>query len=300
MSMDDTPLFEVKDLTVEIPGALGERQIGLRRVSLAVAPGEIVVLAGESSSGKSLLVRIAAGTADPRLKVLSGMIFHDGTPLKGKGQRRLLELRRGAITVVAPLASAPPDPERTVRRWLRDCRRLAGKNGPQWGDCFFSVGLHEPEQLLPRRLADLPPLVLKRLALARALIVGSRLLIVENAGADLDPPGEAAFHELLGRVRDEHGVAVLLSTGSLRNVERLADRLVIFFEGAILEQGSPMDLLTSPGFSYTREFRDCEMRVTDLPREVPTISREAAREAEERVHQASSSLEMPFAGGFTG
>lgn len=296
MNTNDAPLFEAKDLTVEIPGGLGERHIGLRRVSLAVAPREIVVLVGESGSGKSLFARIAAGCADPRMKILSGSIAYDGTPLPRNGQRRLLMLRRGPLTVIAPLATAPPDPVRTVRRWLRDCRRLAGKNGRQWGDCFFSAGLHEPEQLLPRRLGDLSPIVLKRLAVARALILGSRLLVVEDPGADLDPPGEVSFYELLARVREEFGVAVLLSTGSLRQVERLADRLFIFFEGGILEQGRPVDLLNSPRFRYTRELRACEAGVNDLPRDLPTISREAAREAEAHVHQVSSSLETPFTG----
>lgn len=296
MNTNDAPLFEAKDLTLEVPAALGERHIGLRRVTLSVAPREIVVLAGESGSGKSLLARVAAGIADPRMKVLSGSIAYDGIPLARKGQRHLLEMRRGPVTVIAPLASAPPDPDRTVRRWLRDCRRLAAKNGRQWGDCFFSAGLHEPEQLLPRRLGELPPLVLKRLAVARALILGSRLLIVEDAGSDLDPPGEASFHELLVRLRDEFGIAALVSTGSLRGVERLADRLVIFFEGGILEQGAALDLLTSPRFAYTRELRACEARLTDLPRDLPVISREAAREAEAHVHQVLSSLETPFSG----
>lgn len=296
MSTHPTPLFEAKDLTVEIPGALGDRQIGLRRVSLAVAPGEIVALAGESGSGKSLLARIAAGTEDPRLKVLSGSAAFEGIPLLGKGRCRLPGLRRGPVTVIAPLAAAPPDPDRTVRQWLRDCRRLAGKDVRPWGDCFFSAGLHEPEHLLPCGLGELAPLTLKRLAVARALMVGSRLIISEDAGADLDAPGEAAFHELLGRVRDEAGIAVLLSIGSLRGVERFADRVAVFFEGGILEEGAPSDLLTAPRFAYTREFRACEARLADLPRDLPTISREAAREAEAHVHQVSSPLEGPFTG----
>lgn len=296
MSTNDTPLFAARDLTVEIPGALGERGIGLRRITLAVAPGEIVVLAGESGSGKSLLARLAAGTADPRMKILSGAIEFEGGSVLDKKRRRLLELRRGPVTVIAPLASAPPDPDRPVRQWLRECRRLAGKGGRLWGDCFFSAGLHEPEPLLRQRLGDLSPLTLKRLAVARALIVGSRFLISEDAGGDLDALGEGAFHELLGRVRDEFGIGALVSTGSLRGVERFANRVAVFFEGGILEEGTPVDLLTNPRFAYTREFRACEPGLTDLPRDLPTISREAAREAEAHVHQTSSSLDGAFTG----
>ncbi len=88
----------------------------------------------------------------------------------------------------------------------------------------------------------------------------------------------------------------LVSTGSLRGVERFANRVAVFFEGGILEEGTPVDLLTNPRFAYTREFRSCEPGLTDLPRDLPTISREAAREAEVHVHQTSSSLDGAFTG----
>lgn len=296
MITNPTPLFATRDLTVEIPGALGERGIGLRRVTLAVEPGEIVVLAGESGSGKALLARLAAGTADPRMKILSGSIEFEGSSVLDKKRRRLRELRRGPITVIPPLVAAPPDPDRPVRQWLRDCRRVSGKGGRPWDDCFFSAGLHEPEALLRQRLGELSPLALKRLAVARALIVGSRFLIAEEAGSDLDVLGEAAFYELLGRVRDEFGIGALVSTGSLRGVERFSNRVAIFFEGGILEEATPNDLITNPRFAYTREFRACGPCLGDLRRDLPTISREAAREAEASVHQTSSSLAGPFTG----
>lgn len=291
MSTKTEALLEVKDLTVEIPGVLGERQIGLRKVSLALAPGEIVALVGEAGSGKSLLARLAAGIADPRAKVLAGSVEFEGASLTGKKRRALLALRRGPLTVVASEVSTPPDPGRSVRQWLSEVLRLAKGKTREWEDAFFHAGLLEPEQLLPRRLTDLAPLDRKRLGLARALIVGSRLLVSEEAGADLDPLAEAAWYEWLVRARDESGLAVLATTGSLRGVERFADRVAVFFEGGILESGTPAEIVAAPRFAYTREFRACEPDLADLPRDLPVISRAAVREAEEAVHQAATSLD---------
>ena len=70
MESADHTLLEIKDLTVERPDGLGDRRIGLRRVSLSVHPDEIIVLAVENGSGKSLLARLIAGVAGPQVKLL--------------------------------------------------------------------------------------------------------------------------------------------------------------------------------------------------------------------------------------
>jgi len=295
MDTNEQPLLEVKDLTVEIPGVLGERQIGLRRVSLALMPGEIVALAGEAGSGKSLLARLASGIADPRVKVLAGSLRVCGEEFPGGRRNRFSALRRGPVTVVANAAAAPPDPGRTVRQWLREVRRLARGKGAarDWGDVFFNAGLLEPETLLPRSLVGLSALERARLAVVRAILLDSRLLISEEVAADLDPLAEDAWHELLRRVRDEFGIAMLVTAGSLRGVERFADRVAVFFEGGLLESGAPAAILTSPRFAYTREFRACAPRLALTPHDLPTISRSAVREAEDFVHRSATSLHDP-------
>lgn len=288
MAADAPSLLTVNDLTIEAPGLFGERRIGLRQVSLSFAPGEIAVLAGETDSGKSLLARLATGTADPRTKVLSGLIELEGISLARMKRHRLLGLRRGPVTLVASETLAPTDSDRTVRQWLRSLRRLAKGKGREWNDCCFSAGLLEPDSLLPRRLAELPPLDRKRLGAVRALLLGSRLLVSEEAGADLDPLAETAWHELLVRLRNEFGIGILVTTTSLRGVERFADHVAIFFEGGILEQGTPAEIVASPRFAYTREFRACDPSLADTPGDLHAISREAIREAEEAVHRPAS------------
>lgn len=295
MDTDEQTLLEVKDLTVEIPGVLGERQIGLRRVSLSLSPREILVLAGETGSGKSLIARLASGIADPRVKVLAGSLRVCGEEFPRGRRNRFSALRRGPVTVVTNAAAAPPDPGRTVRQWLREVRRLArGREAARdWGDVFFNAGLLEPETLLPRSLVELSALERARLAVVRAILLDSRLLISEEVSADLDPLAEDAWHELLGRVRDEFGIGILVTTGTLRGVGRFANRVAVFFEGGLLESGPPAAILTNPQFAYTGEFRSCAPGLAVTPRELPTISRSAVREAEDFVHRSATSLQDP-------
>jgi len=303
MSSTTPPLLIVEDLTVEVPTDHGERRVGLRRVSLELAAGEMLALAGEAGSGKSLLARLVAGVAGPQVRILGGHIRYAGRELFLKGKRAVrdfLELRRGEITVIPLDATAPFDPTRTVKDWLADLRRLAGeRRGPAKElpeDVFFAAGLLEPGTLLRERFGDLAPLTRKRLLVMRAIFLGSRLLVSEEAGADLDRVDENLYHDLLARVRDEYGLAVLLTTGRLRGFERVADRIGIFFEGGLLEMGPAAELLSDPRHRYTREFLACEPGLADLPHELPGISRAALREAEASVHQAAPSLEDPPTG----
>ncbi|NLT71481.1 MAG: ATP-binding cassette domain-containing protein [Verrucomicrobiaceae bacterium] len=288
------PLLEIKEVTVERPAGPGEQRIGLRRVSLVLSSGEIVVLAGESGSGKSLLARLIAGVAGPKVKRLAGTIEMAGRDLFGLTPREWRKMRCGPIAVVAadPAVQFPPDG--TVRQWLRDGIRRGGRAAElreekEWSDYFYRVGLMEPERILPQSPGDLSPLTVKRLLVMRAMMVGARLLLCDEPTAGLDGIAANRFLELLGRLREETGMGLLLSTGSLRGVENYADQVVLLYDGAILESGSPDHLLREPRFAYTREFRACDSRLGDLSCDLPVISRRAVRDAEEAIHEKTSS-----------
>jgi ABC-type glutathione transport system ATPase component len=295
METGDSPLLEVKDVTVERPAVLGEQRIGLRRVSLDLHPGEIVVLAGETGSGKSLLARLIVGVAGPQVKRLAGAIHFEGRDLLLLKSRDLRELRRGPVAIVPGDPAAQLNPDRTVRQWLRDSIRMARRQPAMpaekaWSEYFYRVGIIEPERILPQTPGDLSPLVVRRLLVMRAIMAGARLLICDGVTAGLDRISANQYLELLCQVRDETGMGMLLTTGSLRGVERYADSVAVFFEGAILESGPPASILDRPQFAYTREFRACDPRLSDLARDLPTISRGAVSEAEEAIHAAASSL----------
>ncbi|HRQ90622.1 MAG TPA: hypothetical protein PLA50_17645, partial [Bacteroidia bacterium] len=78
----------------------------------------------------------------------------------------------------------------------------------------------------------------------------------------------------------------LATTGTPDGWERIADRVALFFEGGLLEVAPPDLLLSAPAFAYTREFFAGRPRLGDLARDLPTIGREAVREAEEAVGQS--------------
>jgi len=298
---DSDTWLEVSGLTVERIRAWSDRGIGLRRVSLSLEQGEILALAGESGSGRSFLARLLAGAPDPGARVLEGRVRLDGEEVLAADPRRRPRGRRSArIALVSKEPLEQFNPDRSVRRCLGDWVRSAAANGEggdaAWSEFFHTVGIVEPERILERMVRDLPGLMIQRLALMRALVGGAELIICDEASATLDRIAEAQFIELIRQIRDERGAAFLVTTGSLRGVERFADRVAVFYEGGVLESGEARRVVEAPRHRYTREFLDCLPRLSRAPGDLPAISREAAREAEATVHDQEATFDPSSTG----
>ncbi len=286
MDPQSPALVSVADLTVEISSPLRERRVGLRRVSLALAAGEIVTLAGETGSGNSLLAQIVGGHVDRRARRLSGSLSYEGKRATLR-RGRLTPPPRGHVATVGNGTDYPLPPDWTVGDWLGSLSRRS--RTADWRDAFHAAGFVESDELLEVSFGDLDPLSQARLGVARALLTGARLLVSEEVERELDPVGAATWRELLQRVRSEFGLAILHSALSLRGIEAFADRVLVFFEGSLLEGGDAAALALAPRYRYTREFLACEPRLFPPLAERPAgISREAVREAEEAVAQGST------------
>ena len=159
---------------------------------------------------------------------------------------------------------------------------------------MHSVGIVEPESVLPMLTEDLPVMMLRRLLVMAAVISGSRLLICYKVLQGLDRISEAQLIELLSQVRESQWMGILLTTGSLRGVGRFADRVAVMFDGGVLESGETGAVLDNPRYSYTREFHACDPRITQSLSVLPTISREAVRQAERAVHESDQSQSVSF------
>jgi len=296
--MEETPtaLLEIEGLTAERPQGMGERGIGLRDVSFTVHSGEILVLAGEAGSGRSLLGLLLVGLSGPGVKVLDGEIRFDGIDLLKARAKERRRLRRSEIAIIRRGAHDQFNPDRTVRKWLREVVKMARRtreldDEKKWSDYFYRVGIVEPEQILPRRMHELPSITIQRLMLLRALIGKAKLVICDDATADLDRIAEKQFIELLSQLRTEENIAVLMTMGSLRGVGQFADRVAVLYEGGLLEIGPAHEIVESPAFAYTREFLVSLPRITHLPRLLPTVSKNAAREAEGVIHRQASPID---------
>lgn len=294
-------ILKFTDLTIERSLGFGERDIGLRKISMEVDRSSVCALIGESGSGISLLARCLVGPLPPRTKVISGGIDFEGNDLLSLSRAKRQELRRRRLSFVGRRGEEVFDPGKTVRQSLEDYAG-PGTGGWKkvseldWSDCFYRAGIVEPERVLPRRIADLSLLTVQRIAIVRALLVQADVLICDHATENLDRVAEAQFLDLVRQLSSDGGLTILMATGSPRGMEEVADEVSVFYEGGILESGSATSLLRSPSKLYTRELLACVPHFSDHPRELPTISREAITEAEEAIHGSSAVFESAETG----
>jgi ABC-type multidrug transport system ATPase subunit len=142
--------------------------------------------------------------------------------------------RRAAVGPVGSLVeTATSYPTLTVRENLEIQRRLTGSGREGMERAIGLLGL---EELAGRRAGRLSLGNKQRLALARALLHGPRLLILDEPANGLDPAGIVEIRRLLRRLADEQGITVFVSSHILGEINQLADRIGIIHRGRLIEE----------------------------------------------------------------
>jgi peptide/nickel transport system ATP-binding protein len=228
----------------------GKAAPALDAVDIAIAPGEIVALAGASGSGKSTLARCLLRLIAPD----SGRISFAGTDLLAAEGAALLALRRRIQLVFQdPLAAF--NPRASVARILTDPLRLhdivpAPTRGAELDRLMALVDL--PASLLSRLPHDLSGGQRQRVAIARAIACRPELIVLDEPVSALDVSVRARIVNLLLDIRDATGVAYLLISHDLALVRAIAERVAIMHAGRIVEHGPVDAVFAAPAHEATR------------------------------------------------
>jgi len=202
-----------------------EPVVALDGLDLDVAGGEFLALVGDSGSGKSTLLHLLGAIDRPT----SGSIEVGGVGLDGLTERDSVLYRRRHVGMVFQFFNLLP--HLTVRENVELPRRLdAGKDaGARAGVLLERVGLAHRAAAHPYELSGGE---MQRIAIARALVTGARLLLADEPTGNLDSRNTEHVLGLLDEVRRERGVTLLLATHSREAAER-ADRVALLRDGRI-------------------------------------------------------------------
>jgi ABC-2 type transport system ATP-binding protein len=207
------------------------RTEALRGVDLTVGEGELVGLLGPNGAGKSTLVKIACGLVRPS----DGTAEICGAPAGTAAARR-------SLGYLAELFRFPG--WASADELLALHQRLAGSDGgaDERAELLALVGLAEARK---RRIETMSKGMQQRLGIAQALVGEPALLLLDEPTSALDPAGRRTVRDLLEELR-RRGVAVLLNTHLLSEVEHVCDRVAIIDRGLLVAAGRP-DELSRPG-----------------------------------------------------
>ncbi|WP_053204144.1 ABC transporter ATP-binding protein [Jiangella muralis] len=231
-------------------GAGAGRHEVLRGVDLQVSPAEIVALVGESGCGKSSLARSLVGLQD----LDDGQVRYDGRDVHALGRRRR-DRELLTLQLVFQSASACLNPRRTIGSQVADGRDGAPRlRTPEVATVLEQVGL--APSFADRRPDALSGGQRQRAAIAAALTVNPRLLVLDEPFAALDASAQAQLANLLLQLRQEQEMALLVISHDLGIVRQVADRCLVMREGSIVEEGPTEQLWRAPQHEYTRRLLD--------------------------------------------
>jgi peptide/nickel transport system ATP-binding protein len=236
-------------------------------VSLSVAPGEIYGLAGESSSGKTTLIKTIANAIQPPLQVLAGSVvfnFRDRTvDIHAVDRESLADIRWKHLSYIMQGSMNVLNPVRRVRHAFVDFAfRHVGGRMPQFLDAVRAhlERLHLGPDVLDAYPHQLSGGMRQRVTIALATVCRPEFIIADEPTTALDVVVQKGVLAMIHEVQRELGSSIIFVTHDMAVHANLADRLGIMYAGRLVEEGPTAQVFRTPRHPYTRHL------IASLPR----------------------------------
>jgi oligopeptide/dipeptide ABC transporter ATP-binding protein len=246
------PLLEIRGLTVRYG-----RRLAVWTVDLAIRPGEVLGLVGESGAGKSTVGRSVVRLLPDSARTDGGAVRFKGRDLLTLAEADLRALRGADIALIPqdPLSALNP----TFRIGLQATDALRLHRGLSRGDAAGAMatllgrmGIPDPRGLLQRYPHELSGGMRQRVLIAMAFSCEPSLVIADEPTTALDVTTQAQILRLLEGLRAERGVASLFVTHDLGVVAHVAHTVAIMYAGCLVELAPTATLFASPAHPYTQ------------------------------------------------
>jgi peptide/nickel transport system ATP-binding protein len=245
-------------LTIEnLHVAIGATNV-LRGVNLSVEAGEVRGLAGESGAGKSMIGRAIFGLLPAKAAIGAGSrIRFEGRDLVAmpERERRRLLGRRVALIPQDPMTAL--NPVRRIGAQIMAILQLHPKLSKRAAlsraaELLAEVAIHQPHRVLALYPHELSGGMRQRVLIAMAFACDPALVIADEPTTALDVTVQRQVLQLVERLRQQHGAAILFVTHDLGVVAKICRSISVLHAGRVLEDGPTADVLTKPHHAYTR------------------------------------------------
>lgn len=221
---------------VKVSKSFGAAQV-LHEIDLQFPEGRTTVVLGPSGAGKSVILKHIAGLLRPD----SGQVLFHGERMDQLTEHQLAPIRKemGFLFQQSALFDSMTVLENLEFPLIEHTRLSARERRKRAIEALETVDLHDVEAKVPAQLSGGQQ---KRVALARAIILKPSIILYDEPTTGLDPVRADGINELINKLRRMTGVTGIVVTHDLACMRKVADRVVMLYEGAIRFEGSPRDI----------------------------------------------------------
>ncbi|TWA63918.1 peptide/nickel transport system ATP-binding protein [Azospirillum brasilense] len=245
------PLIAVRDLSIAFAGTTA-----VDGLSFTMKAGEVTALVGESGSGKTVTGLTIAGLAPPEARI-TGRVTLAGADILGSTPRQRRLAGHPALSMVFQDPQAALNPVLTIGDQIVEAVRADGRTGARAAaaralELLDLVRIPEPGRRFSEYPHRLSGGMRQRVVIALALAASPVALVADEPTTALDVTIQAQILQLLIRLKDELGMALLLITHDLGVVAETADRVLLMRDGRLLEDRGVRDFFDGPRHPYGR------------------------------------------------
>ena len=248
-------ILQIRDLRVTFSTQMGELR-AVRGVDVDVAPGEILGVVGESGSGKSVSFLAAMGLL-PKSATITGSVKLDGEELIGAKSKAIRSIRGRSLAMVFqdPLSALNPVHRvgDQIVEMIQSHQDMNTHDAEKRAvELLEIVGIPQPDERARQYPHEFSGGMRQRVVIAMAIANNPKVLIADEPTTALDVTVQAQILEVIQRIQQKFGTAVVLITHDLGVIARVANSVNVMYAGRNVESGTVQALFDHPSHPYTR------------------------------------------------
>lgn len=253
--MDQTVL-EVENLRTSFYSHLGEIQ-AVRGSSFTLKQGDVLGIAGESGSGKSVTALSIMGLIESPGKIKSGSIHFNGKDLTRLSGKELRAVRGKEISMIFQDPMTSLNPVYTIENQMVEVLREHNRGmtrkqaAARAVEMLELVGIPEPHIRIKSYAHEFSGGMRQRVMIATALSCGPQLLIADEPTTALDVTIQAQILELMNSLKERINTSIILITHDLGVIAEICDQIIVMYGGTIMEKGTVDEIFYNPQNPYT-------------------------------------------------
>ena len=249
-------LLEIKNLSLSFYENGAEQKV-LKNISLDIGRQEIVGIVGESGSGKSMTALSMMRLLSPAAVITGGEILFEGRDLLKLSEKEMESVRGDDISMIFQEPMTSLNPVMKIGKQVEESLILhthmkKDEIRRQVIEALTSVGLPEPEKLYGKYPYQLSGGMRQRVMIAMATICRPKLLIADEATTALDVTVQKQILRLIQKFHEETGTSVLMISHDLNVIKSVCSRVIVMYNGDIVEMGNTQEVLRHPKHDYTK------------------------------------------------